>query len=67
MRKRKNFLSATPLRLVRNSLILALKDSAIALDERLLLNRKHLKSILFVRSGHICNVYLQITAIQLIE
>ena len=60
-------MSTTPLRLARNSLILALKDSGIALDEQLLLNRKHLKSILFVRSGHICNVSLQITDIQLIE
>ena len=67
MRNRKNFLSATPLRFALNNLILALKDSDIALDERLLLNRKHLKSILFVRSGHICNVSLQITDIQLIE
>ena len=34
MRKRKNLLSATPLRFALNSLILALKDSAIAFEER---------------------------------
>ena len=34
IRKRKNFLSATPLRLARNSLILALNDSAMAFEER---------------------------------
>ena len=36
MRKRKNFLSVTPHKLALNSLILALKDSAIAFVERLL-------------------------------
>ena len=36
MRKRKNFLSATPLRFALNNLIFALKDSAIALDALLL-------------------------------